>query len=131
MIKPEKAVIDTTRYIAVVTLILSVLMHAVFLIAGRWDLTVLWGSLLGAAVAVLNFFLRGLTIQKAVTKEEKEAKDTIRLSYTLRTALMVVTGVLGATVPFLHILATLIPLLFPRVAVFFFPLTQKKEGDHS
>lgn len=129
MTKPDKAVVDTTRYIGIFTVILTVLMHAVFLIARHWDLTVLWGSLLGASVAVLNFYLRGLTIQKAVKKEEKEARDTIRLSYSLRTVMLVLTGVAGAVVPFFNIYATLIPLLFPRVAVFFFPMTQKKEGD--
>jgi len=131
MIKPEKAVIDTTRYIAVFTVILTALMHAVFLVIGQWSLTVLWGSLLGAATAILNFFLRGLTVQKAVTKEEKEARDTIRLSYTLRTLMLVIVGVIGAVVPVFHVFAVLIPLLFPRIAIMFFPMIQKKEDDHS
>ncbi len=131
MIKPEKAVIDTTRYIAVFTVILTVLMHAVFLVLHHWDLTVLWGSLLGTATAILNFFLRGLTVQKAVTKEEKEARDAIRLSYTLRTLMLVIVGVIGAVVPVFHVLAVLIPLFFPRMAIMFYPMLHKKEGDHS
>ena len=57
-------------------------MQAVFLIIRMWDYTVILGNLLGAAVNVLNFFLMALTVQKAVEKEEKEAKQTMKLSHS-------------------------------------------------
>lgn len=54
MIKPQKAVIDNTKYIAVVTAILSVLMQAVFIMFKKWDYTVLTGNVLsGSVIAVL------------------------------------------------------------------------------
>ena len=66
-----------TSYIALATLIMSALMEAVFLIIGRWDLPVLFGNLLGAGVGILNFFLMGLGLQKALDKDEKDAKATV------------------------------------------------------
>lgn len=128
MIKPEKAVIDNTKYITGITLCGCVLMHAVFLVAGFWEWRVLWGSLLGAAAAIANFFFMALTVQKAVGKEEKEARDLVRLSQTLRHFALIAVGAVGALVPVFNVLAVLIPLFFPRIAVGVYPLFHRKEG---
>ena len=63
-----------TGYIAVWVVIFSTLMQAVFLIARGWNVTVLFGNLLGAAAAVLNFFLMGLTVQSATARGERTRK---------------------------------------------------------
>ena len=60
------------------------LMQSVFLVAGIWDYKVLSGNILGYIAVVGNFFLMGLTVQKALTKDEKEAKQLIKLSQILR-----------------------------------------------
>ena len=84
-----------TLYIASVTGILSLLLQAGFLIAMHWDYTVLLGNLLGAVTAVGNFFLMGITVQKAVAKEKKPASDLMRLSQTMRLLMQLVVAVLG------------------------------------
>ena len=66
MKKTDPTVKKETIYIAVWTVILSVFIHSVFLILKRWDLTVLYGNLLGIFLAVLNFFLLGRTVQSAL-----------------------------------------------------------------
>ena len=106
-----------TKYIALWGLILSAVMQAVFLIIGKWDYTVLLGNLLGYAAIVLNYFGIGLTVQKALTKETKEAKQTMQLSSTVRMLLLFGVAVIGVTVPVFHMVASLIPLLFPRIAI--------------
>lgn len=131
MQKPDKAVVSNTLYIAAFTVIFSVLMEAVYLVIGHWSLEVLLGNLLGAAAAVGNFFAMGLTVQKAVAKEEKEAKDLMRLSQTLRTMALVVVGIIAACVPVFNLLATLIPLFFPRIAIMLYPMIHRKEEDPS
>jgi len=118
-----------TIYVAAVVLLLSVLMQAVFLVIGRWDLTVLWGNLLSGTAAVLNFLLLGITVQNAVTKEEKEAKTMIKASQSLRLVFLLVVAVIGAALPAdFHLWEVLIPLLFPRIAVMRHPLINRKEG---
>ena len=52
----DKAVRQMTVYVAGWTLVFSLLMQAVFLVGGWWNLTVLFGNLLGGAAAVSNFF---------------------------------------------------------------------------
>ena len=109
-------------------LVLSALLQAVFLIIGKWDLTVLLGNLMGATVSVLNFFLMGLSIQKALQKEEKEAKNTLKLSQTYRTILLLIVAILGGVLDCFNLWAVLIPMLFPRTAIVFRPMFDKNKS---
>lgn len=117
MKKIDKIVLKETRYIATVTVILCVLLQAVFLIIGKWDYTHLLGTLLGGAVAVGNFLLMGITVQKAVEKDEQDAKKLVKSSQSARFAMLVVVAVLGYVTPVFNTIALIIPYLFPRIAV--------------
>ena len=128
MKKIDSAVMRETRYIALFVLALSVIMQAVFLLIGRWDKTVLFGNLFIGFAVVLNFFLMGLFVQKAVALEPKEAKKTVQTSMALRNVMMfafLATAVLLPKV--FNIWASLIPVVFPRIAIAFAPLFGKKE----
>ena len=83
--KISSAVKTETLHIAAGTGILTVVMTAVFFVIGRFSLPVLWGALLGGGAAVLNFFLLGLTVQRAA-REEDQARMKMRMqfSYSLR-----------------------------------------------
>ena len=122
----DETVRRETRYIAIWVAVISVLMEAVFLLLRRWNLTVLWGNLLGGFIAVLNFFLMGLGVQKAVDQEEKDAKTTMRVSQTGRTMMLFVAAGLGILLDAFHPVAVILPLLFPRIAVAFRPKFDKK-----
>lgn len=126
--KIDQTVKHETSYIAVAALILSVLMEVVFLVIGQWSYKVLLGNILGAGIAVLNFFLMGLTVQDAVTLDEKQAREKMKLSMTLRSMLLMLTAVLGIVVPFLNAPATIIPLFFVRIAVAFRPILIKEKN---
>lgn len=105
-----------TGFVLCVTLILSLLMQSIFLLLRQWDYTVLLGNLLGAALAVGNFFLLGLTIQKAVTLPEEEARTKMKLSQQLRQIGLLVGCAVGAALPCFDLISLLVPLLFPRIA---------------
>lgn len=133
MKKFDPAVRAQLLYVAAATLILSVLLQAVFLVMGYWDYTVLLGNLYGMAVAILNFFLLALTVMRAVEKEEKQAGQMLRASQAGRLFLQFVLALVGALVPVFHTVAVLIPFLFPRVAISLYPLVlrraaKRKEG---
>lgn len=127
MQKIDKTILKETAYISAVSLILSVLMQVVFLIFSFWDYTVILGNLLGLTASVGNFFLMGLTVQKALTKEEeKEARNLIKLSQSGRLMLLFGVAAIGCLIPVFHSIATVIPYLFPRIAVMLRPLFSKK-----
>ena len=124
--KIDPVVKKETGYIAIMVLLMSALMEAVFLVIQHWDLTVLYGNLLGAVAAIGNFFLMGLTVQKAVNKTEKDASNALKASQGLRLVLLFAIAAVGVSLKCFHPIAVLLPLLFPRIAVALRPLFQKK-----
>ena len=117
MKKVDSTVLKETSYIAALTLVLSLLMQSVFLVAGMWDITVLLGNLLGIVAAVGNFFLMGITVQSALGREEKQIKNLMKLSQMGRMLLLFGVALIGYLVPLFNIIAVVVPFLFPRIAV--------------
>ena len=127
IVKIDKTIIKETKYVASFVVILSVLMQAVFLIIAKWNYTVLLGNIWGAALAVGNFFVMGLFVQKAVAQDEKDARQTIRASQSIRFAIIFLLAVVGILI-FKQTptrVAILIPLVFPRIAIIIRPLIDK------
>ena len=127
MKKIDPTVKKETAYIGISVLILSALMQAVFLIIGKWDYTLLLGNIFGGAVAVLNFFLMGLGVQRALEKEEGDAKATMKLSQLYRFLFLAVVVIIGVLIPCFSTWTTVIPMLFTNIAVVFRPLFDKKK----
>lgn len=125
MKKIDATVLKETKYIAMITLLLSVLLQAVLLIIGKWNITHLFGNLWGAFGAICNFLLMGITVQHAVLREEKDAKTLIKFSQSARMFFLILIAGVGYLVPAFHIISVVIPLLFPRIAVTLRPLIIK------
>ena len=106
-----------TLYIAAAVGVMSLLLQSVFLIAQRWDYTVLLGNLLSAAAVIVNFFFMGLTVQRSLDKDEKDAVTAVKFSQQIRLLMMFVVVALGAALPCFNLYAVIIPLFFPRIAV--------------
>ena len=130
--KINRTVLKETAYIAAFVIILSVLMQSIFLIIGKWGLNVLFGNALGAAAAILNFFLLGLTVQKAVLQDEKKAATTMKLSQMLRMLMLFVIVIVAFLInryciQIFSILALAIPYIFPRIAIALLPVFRKSK----
>lgn len=126
--KIQKAIWQETRNIALGVVALSAVMQAVFFLIGKWDMTVLWGNLLGGVYAVLNFFILGLTVQKvAADADEKRGKNLMQFSYSTRMFFTMVVVFLGISVPLFHWVAVFAPQLFPRITIFFMGV----KGQHA
>ena len=128
-LKIDKSVKTETLYIAASVLIMSMLMQAIFLVSGFWSLSVLWGNLLSASAAVLNFFIMGLTVQNAVNKDEKDAATTMKASQSLRLFFLLVVAIIGVVLDCFNTISALVPLFFPRIAVALRPLFSKKNAN--
>ena len=127
MKKIDATILKETKYIAVWTFILSILLQAVFLIIGKWDFKVLWGNLLSGVFAVLNFFLMGITVQISIKKDEKDAKTTMKFSQTFRNLMLLAVAAVGILLKVFNNWAVIIPLFFPRIAISLRPLFDKKK----
>ena len=124
MTKVDSTVRRETVYITVWVAILSIVLQAVFLVAGQWNTDVLFGNLISAAAAAANFFLMGITVQKAVNKEQKDAAQLMRFSQSGRLFLQFAAAAVG--VLFFEPIAAVLPLFFPRIAIAFRPFIGKK-----
>ena len=121
-----------TLRISLGTLVLSIVMQLVFIIIKRWDMTVVFGNLLGAFAAVLNFFLMCLTVQRCVKLEPDKAALKIRASQTGRLFMMAAFLGIAALLPkVFNIFATAIPLIFPTltIAVYRLFLAKKETAE--
>lgn len=124
--KLDPTVKKEVSYIAFWVTVFSIFTQAVFLVIGKWDYTVLLGNLLSGSAAVLNFLLMGITVQNAVLKEDKQAKNMIKVSQSLRLLGLFVVAAIGLTFPIFNIWTVLIPLIFPRIAIAIRPIFTKK-----
>ena len=129
----DPAVKKETGYIAVWVVLLSLVMEAVFLLIRKWDLSVLFGNLGGAAAAVGNFFLMALIATRAVERAVEKGKPEEAAARVKATATVRLLGCLGLCVILVavfktNVYATLIPLLFPRIGIAFRPMIDRKRG---
>ena len=110
-------------------LIGSALMVAVFAAVGKFTWAVLWGALLGDAVAIGNFIYLCLSVQKATSGDEVKTRLVMRTSYTMRMMVVVAALAVGMAVDTFHWLAVIIPLLLPRITIFVLQLTGAYRPD--
>ncbi len=128
MKKIDPTVKKETLFVALLTVVFSVLMQSVFLVIGKWDYTVLLGNLLGASAAVANFLIMGLTVQAALGKEQKDARNMMKLSQMLRMFMLFAVALIGYLVPVFRLVAVVVPFIFPRIAVALRAISIKKQG---
>lgn len=102
-------------------------MNAVFLMLRCWNLPVLFGTLLGTAGAVLNFFLMAQTVSRSVTLQQDEVKRKVRFSHSLRTLMLLVLMILGVALSCFNTIAALVPYLFPRLIIAAYRLTHRED----
>lgn len=129
----DPAVKKETGYIAVWVVLLSLIMEAVFLLLRKWDLSVLFGNIGGAAIAIGNFFLLALiatrTMEKALAKgKPEEAAARVKSLATVRLLGCALLCVLLIAVFKTNLYATVIPLLFPRIGIMFWPKFNKNRS---
>ena len=124
--KPQKTVLRETKRIAIGEVVLLAIMWIVYALTRRFSLAVVLGSLIGGAYAVFNFFMLGMTVQKAAQMQPDNAEMArmqMKSSYNMRMVGMLAVAVLAFALPFVDGLAAVIPLLFPRLTILALQLT--------
>ena len=123
--KLQPAVKKETKKVALCTAVGVVLMWVVFAVLHGvmgdrvpFDYTVILAGIGGGLIAVLNFFLMGLTVQEvAACTDDDMARMKMRASYSRRMLLQALWIVVAIAAPCFHFAAGLIPLLFPGAGI--------------
>ena len=122
--KTQQSIVKETKRIGVGTVIMLVVMLAVYAVLGKFTVGVLLGGLLGSAYAIFNFFMLGMTLQKAASMTDQQmAHMKVRSSYSTRMIGMLVLAVVAFALPFVEGIPCLIALLFPRATIFALQVT--------
>ena len=118
----QPAVKKETARVAAGTGVGVLLMLAVFLVlhsffgSARFDGGVVLSGIGGGAVAVANFFLMGITVQKiASTESDSAAFERMKASYRMRIILQLVWIVVALVVPGIDMVAAILPLFIPSI----------------
>lgn len=101
-----------------------VLVAAMFVLSrlgiGQFDYRVMTGAIGGCIVAVVNFALMCMTIQRAVSiGDQKAMKSFIQGSYNGRLLLQAAWIVAAYLMPWVNVFAAAIPLLFPNLIIYY------------
>ena len=123
--KLQKAVKDETVFVALGSIILSVIMvivffvlHGVFPEKVPMDIPVIIGAVGGCAVAIGNFFLMAVTVQKVAGIENyDQAYRSMQVSYRYRTFLQLIWCVVTMVLGFINPVAGMLPLLWPSLLI--------------
>lgn len=132
MMKIQPAVKKETLHIAFGTAVGVAVMLAVFAAIGMFRVGVLVSGLIGGALAVFNFFLLGVTVQKITAQDDDgRGRKMMQFSYNMRMLLMVVWLIVAMAAPFFNWVAGMIPLLLPRLTIAVMQLTGRYKKDES
>ena len=116
--KETKRVVKITAVGLILMWILFAVLHFTMPDKVPLDYTVFLGGIGGGAVAVLNFFLMGLAVQKAASaSDEGTARMKLKASYSQRFLMQILWVILAIVAPCFHFVAGIAPLLFPVTGI--------------
>lgn len=124
--KLTPVVAENIKKIACYNLGLTIIENVVFFIIGLWGLDVLFGSLFGYAISVINFVWLGLSVQKAMDKEQKQAQMYMQSTYTARMVLFCISFVIALIIPVFNWIAAVIPFIFTRISIMIINFVNKE-----
>lgn len=131
MIESRKIVLRETAIIALGVAVCCGIMVGIFALLGQFDLSVLWGALVGFVLTVSNFFIMAvgtsLAADKAQVQDVSAGKNLIRGSMGLRYVVLFVLMFAFARSGICNVFALALPLAFVRPVLMLSEFFRKKE----
>ncbi len=129
----QPAVKKETVNVALATIISTAVMFAVFFVLNLifpdtvpFDYTVILGGACGAAVAIFNFFLMALTVQKVASMEDRDnAGKLLKTSYSRRLFLQCLWIIAAIFAPCFQSIAGILPVIFPGIGIRIYGIFRK------
>ena len=127
----RKFVLQQTLIIAIGQAVGVGVMLGIFALLGRFDYTVALGGLIGAVIALLNFFFMAVSLtlaaDRATQQDVKGGKGLVKSSYAIRTIVMFVVLILCAKSGHCHVVSLVVPLLLVQPTLLIAEFFRKKE----
>ena len=130
MTESRKIVWNQTARIAIGEAVCLALMYGVYALLQRLALPVILGGLVGAVLAVGNFFFMAVTATLAADKAEAQdvegGQKLMKSSYPVRILILAAVLILCARSEWFDVLALALPLLFVRPILMIYEFFSKK-----
>ena len=124
--KETKRVVMITGAGVILMWILFAILHFTMPDKVPFDYTVILGGIGGGVIAVMNFFLMGLAVQKAASAtDEGTARMKLKASYSQRFMMMILWVIVAIVAPCFQFVAGIAPLLFPGTGLKFVGIFHK------
>ncbi len=127
----RKEVLKQTGIIAIGQAVGTAVMIGVYLLLQKFDITVIWGALVGNILAIGNFFVMAviatLAADRAKNQDVEGGQKLMKASYPVR--LLVLAGVLllcGLKREWFNLLALALPLAFVHLTAMLLGFFRKK-----
>lgn len=131
----RKLVLTETGIVAAGQAVCTAAMMGIFALLRQFDTTVLVGGIVGAAVAIINFFAMAMGAMIAADKAEKDdvkgGKATVRTSMIGRLAFMALVLIVFAKSGYCNVIALLLPLVFTRPVLTVYEFFRKSGDDNA
>ena len=129
----RKYVLRQTGIVALGEAVGVAAMCGIFALLGAFDLKVVWGGLVGGAVATGNFLAMAIGVNIAADKAENEnvkgGQATIKSSYALRLLVMALVLFAFAKSGICNVIALVVPLVFVRFTLTIAEFFRRKPGE--
>lgn len=109
--------LNEVKYVTKGVVIFDAIVLAILLITSNFSTSMLLGLIFGSVIAVLNFRLLALTIEKAVDMPVSKAQIYSSSRYMLRMTITGVVLIVSAKASHLHIIGVALGLLGPKFVV--------------
>lgn len=119
------------KKVIITLLVLDVLCVIVSIFTKTFNYTIFGGIILGFVFTMLNFFLLGTLVEKAVFMSQRAAKRYMQINYLIRYILTGIIFVIGFTSPYINGWCVVISVFAPKLTYFtigFYQLIFKKGG---
>ena len=125
--EPKKELLRIACGVSLCTAVMWVVFAALHLVGWVvFDYRVLLGGIIGALVAIGNFAGICFVVQKVIDEpDEKKRKAQLQISYNTRMLLQALWIIIAIAAPCFQAFAGVLPLLFPRVTIYYLQITGK------
>ncbi|NDO19595.1 hypothetical protein FMM68_07990 [Lachnospiraceae bacterium MD329] len=112
--------------ISLITLLFGIVQVIITIPAGYFGRSVVFGTLLGCAVAIFNFTLMGIILEQCVARQNG-ASYLAGFGYIFRLAIIAAAVIWAMKTTYLNYVCVIIPLVFPQLSIFVLNVIRKKE----
>lgn len=108
---------NEVNYVTNGILIFDIAFIVILILTKQFNQQNLLGIIFGSLIAILNFRLLALTLEKSVTMPPSKAQMYVSIRYMLRMLIVAIVLMVSAKAPYINLLTTALGLLSVKIVI--------------